>query len=106
MYCPKCGTENPDVALVCSSCSAVLSGVSTQTPIPAAKTSGLAIAALVLAILSPLTCFITAIPAIIMGIVVLVKISQSRGQLKGTGLAVTAIALPVVLVPLLMAMLL
>jgi hypothetical protein len=34
-----------------------------------------------------------------MGIVVLVKISQSRGQLKGTGLAITAIALPVVLVP-------
>ena len=99
MYCPKCGTENPDVALVCNSCSAVLSGVSTQTQIPAAKTSGLAIASLVLAILSPFTCYITAIPAIIMGIVVLVKISQSRGQLKGTGLAIAAIALPVVLVP-------
>ncbi|MHC4083756.1 MAG: DUF4190 domain-containing protein [Planctomycetota bacterium] len=105
MYCPKCGKQNPDVAPVCSSCSAVLSGVSTQTQIPAAKTSGLAIAALVLAILSPFTCFITAIPAIIMGIVVLVKIPQSRGQLKGTGLAITAIALPVVLVPVLMAML-
>jgi prepilin-type processing-associated H-X9-DG protein len=99
MYCPKCGTQNPDVALVCSSCSAVLSGVSTQTQMSNAKTSGLAIASLVLAILSPFTCFITAIPAIIMGIVVLVKISQSRGQLKGTGLAITAIVLPVILVP-------
>jgi hypothetical protein len=66
---------------------------------PVPKTSGLAIAALVLAILSPFTCYITAIPAIIMGIVVLVKIPQSRGELKGTGLAITAIALPVVLVP-------
>ena len=99
MYCPKCGTENPDVALVCSSCSGVLSGESTQTQTPTAKTSGLAIASLVLAILSPFTCFITAIPAVIMGIVVLVKISHSRGQLKGTGLAITGIALPVLLVP-------
>ena len=99
MYCPKCGTQNPDVAPLCSSCSAVLSGVPTQTQTPAPKTSGLAIAALVLAILSPFTCLITAIPAIIMGIVVLVKISKSRGQLKGSGLAITAIALPVVLLP-------
>ena len=101
MYCPKCGTQNPDVALVCSSCSAVLSGVSGQAQMPAPKTSGLAIAALVLAILSPLTCYISAIPAIIMGIVALVKIPQSHGQLKGTGLAITGIALPVVFVVLL-----
>jgi prepilin-type processing-associated H-X9-DG protein len=67
---------------------------------PAAKTSGLAVAALVLAILSPFTCFITAIPAIIMGIIALVMILQSRGQLKGIGLAITGIVLPVVLVPL------
>ncbi|MDH4238879.1 MAG: DUF4190 domain-containing protein [Phycisphaerae bacterium] len=100
MYCPKCGTQNPDVALVCSSCSAVLTPTVAQQPISPAKTSGMAIASLILAILSPFTCFITAIPAIIMGIVVLVKISQSRGQLKGTGLAISAIALPVVLVVL------
>lgn len=101
MYCPKCGTQNPDVALVCSSCSGVLSGVLTQTQMPAPKTSGLAIASLVLAILSPFTCLITAIPAIIMGILVLVKISNSGGQVKGTGLAITAIALPF-LVPVVM----
>lgn len=100
MYCPKCGTQNPDVALVCSSCSAVLSGASTQAQMPVTKTSGLAIAALVLAILSPFTCFITAVPAIIMGIIALVMIPQSRGQLKGTGLAITGIVLPIVLVPL------
>ncbi|MHC4692003.1 MAG: protein kinase domain-containing protein, partial [Planctomycetota bacterium] len=52
--------------------------------LPASKTSRLAIASLILAILSPFTFYITAIPAIIMGIVVLVKIPQSRGQLKGT----------------------
>ncbi|NIP28723.1 MAG: DUF4190 domain-containing protein [Phycisphaerae bacterium] len=100
MYCPKCGTQNPDVALVCSSCSAVLSDVSTPRQMPAPKTSGLAIAALVLGILSPFTCYISAIPAIIMGIVALVKIPQSGGQLKGSGLAITGIVLPVALLPL------
>lgn len=98
MYCPKCGTQNPDVAQLCSSCSAVLTPPAAQQPLSPAKTSGLAIASLVLAILSPFTCFFTAIPAIILGIVAFVIISQNRGQLKGTGLAVTGIALPLVLV--------
>jgi hypothetical protein len=65
-----------------------------------AKTSGLAITSLVLAILSPFTCLLTAIPAIILGIVGLVKISKSGGQLKGSGFAIAGIALPVVLLPL------
>jgi prepilin-type processing-associated H-X9-DG protein len=68
-----------------------------ELPVP--KTSRLAIASLVLAILSPLTFFISGILAIIMGIAALVIISQSRGKLKGNGFAITAIALPVVLVP-------
>jgi len=99
MYCPKCGTQNPDVALVCSSCSAVLTPPTAQTPTNPPKTSRMAIASLVLAILSPFTCFITAIPAIILGIVALVKISKSAGQSKGVGPAVTGIALPVLLLP-------
>lgn len=99
MYCPKCGAQNPDAALVCSSCSAVLTPPTEQAPISPAKTSGLAIAALVLAILSPVTCFLSAIPAIILGIVALVQISKSAGQLKGTGPAITGIVLPVLLVP-------
>ncbi len=99
MYCPKCGTQNPDSAQLCKSCSGVLPGPGAQAPIGPVKTSGLAIASLVLAILSPFTCFITAVPAIILGIVGLVKISKSAGQLKGIGLAITAIVLPVVLLP-------
>lgn len=100
MKCLKCGTENPDDAQLCRSCSAVLVSIPTQAPRADAKTSGLAIASLVLAILSPCTCFITAIPAIILGIVALVKISKSAGLLKGNGLAIAGIALPVVLLPL------
>ena len=99
MFCPKCGAQNPEGARICSSCSAVLTTTTTEAPITSVKTSGLAITALVLAILSPFTCFLSAIPAIILGIVSLVKISQSKGQLKGVGMAITGIALPVVLVP-------
>ena len=96
MYCPKCGTENPDDAQVCRSCSWVLTGISTTAPAPNAKTSGLAIAALVLGILSFCTFFITAIPAIILGIVGLVKISKSAGRLKGNGFAIAGIVVPAV----------
>lgn len=99
MYCPKCGTENPDGSQLCISCSWVLSSTSTQAVSPDAKTSGLAIASLVLAILTFCTFFITAIPALILGIVSLVKIEKSAGQLKGKGLAIAGIAVPAALLP-------
>jgi len=107
MKCPKCGTENPEDAQLCRSCSAVLTSTSTPLPDPDVKTSGLAITSLVLAILSPCTCFISAIPAIILGIVALVKIRKSSGQLKGDGLAIAGIAVSsvsfVFLLPIMMA---
>ena len=99
MYCPKCGTENPDDTQLCHSCSWVLTSTSTTPPAPDAKTSGLAITSLVLAILSPFTCLLTAIPAIILGIVALVKIEKSAGRLKGKGLAISGIAVPGVALP-------
>ena len=111
MYCPKCGTENPDDAQLCRSCSWVLTSVSTVAPSPDAKTSGLAITSLVLGILSFCTFFITAIPAIILGIIGIFKIKKSAGQLKGKGLAIAGIAisaisiflamllLPVIMIP-------
>jgi len=94
MKCPKCGTENPDGAQLCRSCSWVLTSTATQAPSAGAKTSRLAITSLILAILSPCTCFITAIPAIILGIIALVKIARSAGSLKGNGLAIAGIAVP------------
>ena len=96
MYCPKCGTENPDDAQVCRSCSGVLTSIFTTAPAPAAKTSGLAIASFVLGILSLCTFFITAIPAVIFGIVSLVKIGKSAGKLKGNGFAIAGIVVPAV----------
>ncbi len=100
MYCPKCGIENPDNAKVCNSCNWVLISTSTSAPNPDTKTSGLAIASFVLGILSVLFAIFTAIPAIILGIISLVKISKSAGQLKGKGFAIVGIAIPAVWLPL------
>ena len=99
MYCPKCGKENPDGTQLCSSCSWVLPTTAVAVN-PDAKTSGLAITALVLAILSVFTFFLTMIPAIIFGIVALVKIEKSSGRLKGKGLAIAGIAVPAAMLPL------
>jgi prepilin-type processing-associated H-X9-DG protein len=99
MFCPKCGKENPDAAQLCQSCSWVLNSGSAVSENPQAKTCGLAITSLVLAILSLFTLFITAIPAIICGIVGIVRIEKSLGQLKGKGLAIAGIAIPGILLP-------
>jgi hypothetical protein len=96
MNCPTCGTQNPDDAQVCTSCSAVLNPVSKTTEEITTKTSGLAIAALVLGILSLFSCGITAIPAIILGIISYVNIEKSGGRLTGRGFAVQGIGISVV----------
>jgi hypothetical protein len=98
MFCPKCGKENPDNVQLCQSCSWVISSVS-HPPLRDAKTSGLAIASLVLSILGLFTC-ITMIPGIILGIVALVKIGHSAGRLKGTGMAIAGITVPVAAIPI------
>jgi hypothetical protein len=97
MYCPKCGTQNPDDSQSCNACGAVLTPAPPEPILP--KTSGLAIASLVLGIMSIFTCLLTAIPAIVLGIVGLVKINNSAGRLKGTGMAIAGIATPVVALP-------
>jgi prepilin-type processing-associated H-X9-DG protein len=107
MYCPKCGTENPDGTIICRNCGCALTGIS---PTPAtvlrqqdagAKTSALAITSLVLGLLSFCTFFLTAPLAVILGIVALIMIAKSHGQLKGMGMAIAGIAVPIVMLPLL-----
>jgi len=98
MYCPRCGTENPDGIQMCRSCNAVLTLAQTQTPRPAAKTSGWAIAALICGILAPFTC-ISGLLAIIFGIIALVKIGKSMGLLTGKGLAIAGIVIPAAWLP-------
>ena len=96
MLCPKCGKENPEGAQVCSGCGSPLPGSSAPAEQPITKTSGLAIAAFVLGILSPFTLAITAIPAVVLGIISLVKIEKSGGRLTGIAFAVIGITIPLV----------
>ena len=66
------------------------------------KTSGLAIASLVLGIFGFLTCGLSAVIGLIVGIVGLCSIKKNAERLKGTGLAVAGIvisAISVALVP-------
>jgi hypothetical protein len=70
-----------------------LTAAGTATPPQSGKTSGMAIASLVLGILG--FCGVTAILGVILGIVAQVKISRSGGRLKGRGLAIAGILLSV-----------
>jgi prepilin-type processing-associated H-X9-DG protein len=108
MYCPKCGASNPEYAKLCGRCGQVLPSAASQIPAESAarpRTSRLAIAALILGILTPFTCMVTTLPAIIVGIIALAKISGSRGTLKGLGMAITGIVLPIVVLPIAMGVL-
>jgi prepilin-type processing-associated H-X9-DG protein len=83
--------------------------VAAARPAPAAPTSGLAITSLVLGILGFVTCGITAIPGLILGLVGLAKINRSGGRLGGTGLAIGGICVSGVMllfIPIFAAMLL
>ena len=105
MYCPKCGKENPDDAQLCHSCSSVLTSIPTQVPALGPKTSGLAIAALVLGILSILF-FPVGLIAIVLGIVSIVIIEKSGGRLTGRGFAIVGIVVPVLMFFLIIVLLL
>jgi len=111
MYCSKCGVQNSDGSTHCVSCGSILidgaseQAVEVQTPpamVVEPKTSGLAIASLVMGILSIFCSIFMAIPAIICGIIALVKISKSNGQLKGNGFAIAGISVPAVVMLLIM----
>lgn len=96
MFCSKCGTENPEGLSICRNCGFAL--ISAKPP--ASRTSALAITSLVLGLLSFCTFFLTAPLAVILGIISLVMISKSKGQLKGTGMAIAGIVAPIAIVPI------
>jgi prepilin-type processing-associated H-X9-DG protein len=80
----------------------------TEAAVPA-KTSGLAISSLVLGILGLITCGTTALIGLILGIIALVKVKQSRGALSGGGIALAGIivsAIFLLMIPVFAAMLL
>jgi prepilin-type processing-associated H-X9-DG protein len=104
MLCPGCGQQNPEGALRCRSCGAAMAAateapwrnVQVPEPEPAPvpfRTSGMAIASLVLGLLGLFTLGVTALIGLVLGIVSLVQIQSSRGRLGGTGLAAAGIGI-------------
>lgn len=69
---------------------------SVAAPLPSARTSGLAVASLVLAVCGLFTCGLTAIIGLILGIVALCAISKRADQLKGKAIAVAGIVVSAV----------
>jgi hypothetical protein len=68
--------------------------VSAAPPaLPAGKTSGMAIASLVLGILGLVSCGVTSLVGVVLGIVSLRKINRSQGALRGSGLAIAGICI-------------
>jgi competence protein ComGC len=123
--CSYCGEQNEDIATQCRKCGTELptaqetpakappptppSGQSGQVKaeVPSnipAKTSGLAIMSLIMGILGG--CGVTALAGLICGIIGLVQINNSKGRLKGQGLAIAGVCLSglfLMFVPLLVA---
>jgi hypothetical protein len=85
MLCPKCKTDNPDNAAVCSSCGQVL-----QTAL-VKKTSKLAVTAFVISLCGIFIPPLFAVPALILAIGSIFHIRKRTDKLQGQKLAVTAI---------------
>src|SRR5262245_1036132 len=113
MTCPQCQLPNPVGTSYCARCGAPLQAA--QRPpmgamaAAAGESKGMAITALVLGILSPLLAcvgvgFLTALVAVILGIVAMVKANKAPGVYGGKGMAIagtilgglTLVALPIV----------
>lgn len=95
-----------------------LAGVQKKTPPPplpakaplaAVKTSTMAILSLVFGILGLFTCGFTALFGLILGIIALVKVNNSRGELRGKGMALSGTIVSgvfLIMVPVFLALLL
>ena len=119
MYCPKCGAGNLNSARTCSSCGHALTNSPATKAAPHPKRSKMAVSSFLLGILGSLFSVLILMQskmpgstvfvilhllfsflggiAIILGIVGLVIIVRSRGQMKGRSLAVAGIAVPAIM---------
>ncbi len=105
MFCSKCGEKNPDDGKFCSKCGTALTATKAPAAAPAPaktaaageKTSGLAIAALVMGIAAFVVFGPLAVLAIIFGAI---GISQANKDpnLKGKGMAVAGLVLGIIAV--------
>ncbi len=104
MFCSQCGEKNPDNAKFCSKCGAALKAAAAPAkPAPAPtkaaatgeRTSGMAIAALIMGILGFLTFGPLAILAIIFGAIGIGQANKDP-SLKGKGMAVAGLVLGII----------
>lgn len=88
MRCTQCGRESPGGSAQCIHCGGALAA-----PPPAARirTSGMAIASLVLGIVGFFLFAIPALVGLVLGIISLRSIKRSQGRLRGQGLAIAGI---------------
>jgi uncharacterized membrane protein YvbJ len=104
MFCSQCGEKNPEDSKFCSKCGAALTAKAERAPArqaaptPAAtgeRTSGMAIAALIMGILGFLFFGLLSILAIIFGAI---GISQTNKDpyLKGKGMATAGLVLGII----------
>ena len=87
MYCPKCGIEVKEEVNFCPKCGAQ---VTATRGISQSRTSGLAIASLVLGIMGFGVCSIL---AIIFGVKARNRIRESNETIGGEGIAIAGIVL-------------
>ena len=97
MQCPKCGNENPEDACVCGSCCAAITEASGTGDRIVPVTSALAILSLALGVMSPVSLGLTSLPAIVLGIIAIVKIERSGGRITGRPYAVIGILVSVLI---------
>ncbi len=107
MRCPTCSQEIPDSAPYCAYCGQQFTAPPPHPgPPPAApRTSGMAVASLILGLLGGLV--ITALAGLILGIISLAQIGRSQGRLRGQGFAIAGLVisgLALLFVPILAAM--
>lgn len=98
MLCPKCGAVNSDDAIQCSNCGSALRAEVAEPPSASTeppRTSGMAIASLVLSLLGCLG--LPALIAIVLGAVALRQINTSNGRLTGSGFAVAGMVIGAVM---------
>jgi uncharacterized membrane protein YvbJ len=103
MFCPQCGEENPDGAKFCTKCGAALKAKAEKAPArrtaPAAaeesRTSGMAIAALIMGIVAFIFFGPLAILAIIFGAIGINQTNKDP-NLKGKGMAVAGMVLGII----------
>jgi hypothetical protein len=94
MICSACRTDNPDSAAYCAGCGGALSPGAPSAGLRA-PSRGLAIASLVLGLLSVPTfglLLVGAVTSVILGVIALVKASQEPALYGGKELAVAGIA--------------